>query len=111
MINHISQSIFLRRSYIKSHHKTDWVQKFPIGLENNPIPSKCVSRLLNQKLATSGNRTRASRVAGENSTTEPTLLDYGHLISIINSIVLKNTVLGRVKTNKTTRLFENCNRI
>ena len=28
-----------------------------------------------KKLATSGNRTRASRVAGENSTTEPTLLD------------------------------------
>ena len=26
------------------------------------------------KFATSGNRTRASRVAGENSTTEPTLL-------------------------------------
>ena len=30
--------------------------------------------VINQKLATSGNRTRASRVAGENSTTEPTLL-------------------------------------
>ena len=28
-----------------------------------------------KKLATSGNRTRASRVAGENSTTEPTLLE------------------------------------
>ena len=28
-----------------------------------------------QKIATSGNRTRASRVAGENSTTEPTLLE------------------------------------
>ena len=28
-----------------------------------------------EKSATSGNRTRASRVAGENSTTEPTLLD------------------------------------
>ena len=27
------------------------------------------------KVATSGNRTRASRVAGENSTTEPTLLE------------------------------------
>ena len=33
---------------------------------------KC-PRLL--KFATSGNRTRASRVAGENSTTEPTLLE------------------------------------
>ena len=31
-----------------------------------------------QKFATSGNRTRASRVAGENSTTEPTLLDASH---------------------------------
>ena len=32
---------------------------------------ECVGKKL--KLATSGNRTRASRVAGENSTTEPTL--------------------------------------
>ena len=31
-------------------------------------------KLIQSKLATSGNRTRASRVAGENSTTEPTLL-------------------------------------
>ena len=31
-------------------------------------------KLLKPKFATSGNRTRASRVAGENSTTEPTLL-------------------------------------
>ena len=40
------------------------------------------------KLATSGNRTRASRVAGENSTTEPTLLGDSNpqLIYISNLI-------------------------
>ena len=30
------------------------------------------------KDASSGNRTRAARVAGEHSTTEPTMLLYGH---------------------------------
>ena len=39
------------------------------------------------KIATSGNRTRASRVAGENSTTEPTLLErmkvlFGYVVKI-----------------------------
>ena len=37
-------------------------------LNDNPI------HIIISKFATSGNRTRASRVAGENSTTEPTLL-------------------------------------
>ena len=36
------------------------------------------------KFATSGNRTRASRVAGENSTTEPTLLENLEVQSQIN---------------------------
>ena len=45
--------------------------------QNSKI-SRCLPHLFSQKFATSGNRTRASRVAGENSTTEPTLLDTQH---------------------------------
>ena len=42
-----------------------------------------------KKLATSGNRTRASRVAGENSTTEPTLL------VLLTNFVMINTCRNR----------------
>ena len=37
------------------------------------LSTRVCAKTCNQKIATSGNRTRASRVAGENSTTEPTL--------------------------------------
>ena len=39
--------------------------------------------------ATSGNRTRAARVAGEHSTTEPTLLAY-HSLGILFSYKKRN---------------------
>ena len=51
------------------------IENSEANLELEFFPSK--SWLLVSKLATSGNRTRASRVAGENSTTEPTLLGGG----------------------------------
>ena len=44
-----------------------------------------VQLIFNQN-ATSGNRTRVSRVAGENSTTEPTLLE-GHRLKVNTSII------------------------
>ena len=34
-----------------------------------------------KKFASSGNRTRAARVAGEHSTTEPTLLTYSYCLT------------------------------
>ena len=37
--------------------------------------------LKNEKDASSGNRTRAARVAGEHSTTEPTLLTYSNCLT------------------------------
>ena len=49
----------------------------PIIAKPPKLPARvdCYKDVTNQKFATSGNRTRASRVAGENSTTEPTLLE------------------------------------
>ena len=66
-------------------------------------------KLKSQKSATSGNRTRASRVAGENSTTEPTLLRiipflshiYFHL-SVTNSFYV--LTITKMK-NSTITLF------
>ena len=51
---------------------------FQSSLKNSVFNQKfkisgCVQQKFSQNIATSGNRTRASRVAGENSTTEPTL--------------------------------------
>ena len=41
-----------------------------------------------EKDASSGNRTRAARVAGEHSTTEPTMRPwvYGHISTLLNEI-------------------------
>ena len=47
------------------------------------------------KFATSGNRTRASRVAGENSTTEPTLLgDTNSKLIYISKLIDWNRFIG-----------------
>ena len=42
--------------------------------EMKAFPPGNTSPLQKQKVASSGNRTRAARVAGEHSTTEPTML-------------------------------------
>ena len=51
--------------------------KSVIGSRDLLIYSKKILKLLGQKdFASSGNRTRAARVAGEHSTTEPTMLRW-----------------------------------
>ena len=57
-----------RSNYFSTH-------QIDIVIFNETSIWKKYSKCKFSKLATSGNRTRASRVAGENSTTEPTLLD------------------------------------
>ena len=57
----------------------EWLRRltrnqFPSGSAGSN-PADC--ELFGKKFASSGNRTRAARVAGEHSTTEPTMLSTG----------------------------------
>ena len=63
-----ASKIFTVSSFEIKSHKTQnsWIQNHLLTLKHYQFWGK--------KLATSGNRTRAARVAGEHSTTEPTLL-------------------------------------
>ena len=66
-----ASKIFTVSSFEIKSHKTQnsWIQNHLLTLKHYQFWGK--------KLATSGNRTRAARVAGEHSTTEPTLLSIG----------------------------------
>ena len=44
-----------------------------------------LQKIVEKTIASSGNRTRAARVAGEHSTTEPTMLEYQEMKFTIKS--------------------------
>ena len=45
-----------------------------MSVQTRKVPKE-IEKKLKMEIASSGNRTRAARVAGEHSTTEPTMLD------------------------------------
>ena len=46
-----------------------------MSVQTRKVPKE-IEKKLKKEIASSGNRTRAARVAGEHSTTEPTMLRY-----------------------------------
>ena len=54
-------------------HQTVKLHFLEVGLAG-PLPVSGCPMMVTKNIASSGNRTRAARVAGEHSTTEPTML-------------------------------------